>query len=128
MFVYTTNQVAKILDVCRNTVCALFDSEKLGGYRKGPQDDRCIRQGDLISFFKKHKVPFIFRDNKVYIDEEYYTTGQAAKISGLGTNTIIKLFDSGKIKGFRIPGSRFRRIFKSPFIAFLEKNSIPYVL
>ncbi len=128
MPVYTTNQVAELLDVCRNTVCALFDNGKLGGHRNGPLNERCIRQGDLIAFLEKHKMPFVFRDNKIYTDKNCYTTTQAAKISGLSANTIIKLFDSGKIKGFRIPGSRFRRIFKLPFIDFLEENNIPFVL
>lgn len=128
MFVYTTKQVAKLLGVCKNTVCVLFDKGELEGYRNGSFNDICIRQRGLISFLEKHKVPFILWDDEIHTDEKYYTTGQAAKISGLSVNTIIRRFDSGKLKGFRIPGSRFRRIFKLPFIAFLEENSIPFVL
>jgi len=126
MIVCTTEQVAKLLGVCRSTVRVLFDSGKLKGYRNGPLNDRCIKQEDLISFFRKHKIPFILWDNKVYTDGKYYTTTQAARLSGLSVNSIIRCFDSGKLKGFRIPGSLFRRIPKSSFIAFLEENSIPF--
>ena len=39
-----------------------------------------------------------------------FTTGEAAKICKVSQQTIIRCFDSGQLKGFRVPGSRFRRI------------------
>lgn len=42
--------------------------------------------------------------------ERDYTTGQAATLTGLSIQTIIRCIDAGRLRGFRIPGSRFRRI------------------
>ena len=39
-----------------------------------------------------------------------FTTGEAAKICKVSQQNIIRCFDSGQLKGFRVPGSRFRRI------------------
>ena len=39
-----------------------------------------------------------------------FTTGEAAKICKVSQQTIIRCFDSGQLRGFRVPGSRFRRI------------------
>src|SRR5439155_1208163 len=39
-----------------------------------------------------------------------FTTGEAAKICKGSQQTIIRCFDNGQLKGFRVPGSRFRRI------------------
>ncbi len=42
--------------------------------------------------------------------ERAFTTKETALILGFSVRTISKLFDAGKIKGFRIPGGRDRRI------------------
>ena len=40
-----------------------------------------------------------------------FTTGEAAKICKVSQQTIIRCFDNGQLKGFRVPGSsKFRRI------------------
>src|SRR5881398_754031 len=39
-----------------------------------------------------------------------FTTGEAAKVCKVSQQTIIRCFDNGQLKGFRVPGSRFRRI------------------
>jgi len=54
-----------------------------------------------------------------------YTTGEAADICKLSQQTIIRCFDSGQLKGFRVPGSRFRRIPRPALVEFMEKNGIP---
>ena len=54
-----------------------------------------------------------------------YTTGEAAKICRISQQTIIRCFDKGYIKGFRVPGSRFRRIPKEMLCEFMEDNGIP---
>ena len=35
-----------------------------------------------------------------------FTTGEAAKICKVSQQTIIRCFDNGSLKGFRVPGSR----------------------
>jgi DNA-binding response OmpR family regulator len=39
--------------------------------------------------------------------------------------TIIRCFDSGQLKGFRVPGSRFRRIPREALYRFMKENGIP---
>ena len=54
-----------------------------------------------------------------------YTTGEAAKICKVSQQTIIRCFDSGQLKGFRVPGSRFRRIPRDQLFLFMRDNGIP---
>ena len=54
-----------------------------------------------------------------------YTTGEAAKICKVSQQTIIRCFDSGQLKGFRVPGSRFRRIPRDQLFLFMRDNRIP---
>ena len=54
-----------------------------------------------------------------------FTTGEAAKICKVSQQTIIRCFDSGQLKGFRVPGSRFRRIPREQLFAFMKNNGIP---
>ena len=54
-----------------------------------------------------------------------YTTGEAAKICKVSQQTIIRCFDSGQLKGFRVPGSRFRRIPRDQLFSFMKENGIP---
>lgn len=41
------------------------------------------------------------------------TTGQAATALGVSQQTVIRMFDAGLLKGYRVPGSKFRRILTS---------------
>ena len=54
-----------------------------------------------------------------------FTTGEAAKICKVSQQTIIRCFDSGQLKGFRVPGSRFRRIPREQLFVFMRDNGIP---
>ncbi|MCD4831914.1 MAG: response regulator [Anaerohalosphaeraceae bacterium] len=59
------------------------------------------------------------------ITKELFTTGEAAEICNLSQQTIIRCFDSGRLRGFRIPGSKFRKIPRDSLIKFMKENSIP---
>ena len=54
-----------------------------------------------------------------------FTTGEAAKICKVSQQTIIRCFDNGQLKGFRVPGSRFRRIPRDQLYNFMKENNIP---
>ena len=54
-----------------------------------------------------------------------FTTGEAAKICKVSQQTIIRCFDNGSLKGFRVPGSRFRRIPREKLFSFMKENGIP---
>jgi len=57
--------------------------------------------------------------------KELFTTGEAAGICNLSQQTIIRCFDAGRLQGFRIPGSKFRRIPRENLIKFMKENTIP---
>ncbi len=54
-----------------------------------------------------------------------FTTGEAAAICKVSQQTIIRCFDSGRLTGFRVPGSKFRRIPRDELIRFMRTNNIP---
>lgn len=54
-----------------------------------------------------------------------FTTGEAAKICKVSQQTIIRCFDNGQLRGFRVPGSRFRRIPRESLYKFMRDNGIP---
>src|SRR5438552_17564472 len=65
------------------------------------------------------------QDGTYSIMKTVFTTGEAAKICKVSQQTIIRCFDSGQLKGFRVPGSRFRRIPREALYRFMKENSIP---
>ena len=54
-----------------------------------------------------------------------FTTGDAAEICGLSQQTIIRCFDNGQLGGFRVPGSKFRRIPREKLVKFMNEHGIP---
>ena len=57
--------------------------------------------------------------------KDLFTTGEAAEVCKVSQQTIIRCFDSGRLEGFRVPGSKFRRIPRLSLIKFMKDNSIP---
>ncbi len=57
--------------------------------------------------------------------KELFTTGEAAEICKISQQTIIRCFDSGRLEGFRVPGSKFRKIPRQNLIKFMKENGIP---
>jgi excisionase family DNA binding protein len=53
------------------------------------------------------------------------TTGQVAKICNVAPRTVSKWFDSGQLRGYRIPGSKDRRIPLDHLIRFMKAHGIP---
>ncbi|MHC4423298.1 MAG: helix-turn-helix domain-containing protein [Planctomycetota bacterium] len=53
------------------------------------------------------------------------TTGDVAKICNVAPRTVSKWFDSGQLKGYRIPGSKDRRIPVSELIRFMKVHNMP---
>ena len=59
------------------------------------------------------------------IDKEVLTTGEVAKICNVAPRTVSKWFDVGSLKGYRIPGSKDRRIPVSELVKFMKIHGIP---
>jgi len=57
--------------------------------------------------------------------KDLFTTGEAAEICRVSQQTIIRCFDAGRLEGFRVPGSKFRRIPRPNLIKFMKDNGIP---
>jgi len=57
--------------------------------------------------------------------KEWYSTGEAARLCKTSQQTIIRCFDTGRLHGFRVPGSRFRRIPRDELVRFMRENGIP---
>lgn len=57
-------------------------------------------------------------------DKPLFTTGEAAALCQVSQQTIIRCFDKGKLQGFRVPGSRFRRIPRESLIEFMREHEI----
>ncbi len=54
-----------------------------------------------------------------------FTTGQVAKICKVAPRTVSKWFDSGRLRGYRIPGSQDRRIPRDHLVRFLKEHGMP---
>src|SRR5205823_11083280 len=63
--------------------------------------------------------------SQAWAEKQVFTTGEAAEICKVSQQTIIRCFDNGRLNGFRVPGSRFRRIPRSELIRFMKANEIP---
>lgn len=57
--------------------------------------------------------------------KEVLTTGEVARLCHVAPRTVSKWFDTGKLRGYRIPGSRDRRIPLSGLLAFMRVHGIP---
>ena len=57
--------------------------------------------------------------------KKVFTTGQVAKICKVAPRTVSKWFDTGRLKGYRIPGSQDRRIPREQLIKFLKEHEMP---
>ena len=57
--------------------------------------------------------------------KQVFSTGEAAAICKISQQTIIRCFDTGRLEGFRVPGSKFRRIPRDSMIKFMRENDIP---
>jgi excisionase family DNA binding protein len=82
-------------------------------------------------------MPAVFRskDNMAAMDlfgnhtmakgRNVLTTGDVARICNVAPRTVSKWFDSGQLKGYRIPGSKDRRIPLNELIRFMKANNMP---
>jgi excisionase family DNA binding protein len=57
--------------------------------------------------------------------KDVLTTGEVARICNVAPRTVSKWFDSGQLHGYRIPGSKDRRIPLSSLMRFMKQHHIP---
>ena len=66
-----------------------------------------------------------FCESGVLDMKKVFTTGQVAKICKVAPRTVSKWFDSGRLRGYRIPGSQDRRIPREHLVRFLKEHGMP---
>ena len=59
------------------------------------------------------------------VEKDVLTTGDVAKICSVASRTVSKWFDSGQLRGYRIPGSKDRRIPIDQLVRFMRVHGIP---
>jgi excisionase family DNA binding protein len=57
--------------------------------------------------------------------KEVFTTGEVARLCGVAPRTVSKWFDAGQLRGYKIPGSRDRRIPRDSLVRFMRAYGIP---
>ncbi len=57
--------------------------------------------------------------------KDVLTTGEVAKICNVAPRTVSKWFDTGALTGYRIPGSKDRRIPLNQLIRFMKHHGMP---
>ena len=82
------------------------------------------RNGAAKSSGKRPKAPRGTPDASLFA-KQVFTTGEAADLCKVSQQTIIRCFDAGRLNGFRVPGSRFRRIPREELVKFMRANDIP---
>lgn len=53
------------------------------------------------------------------------STGEVAKITQSSVQSVIRWIDTGMLKAWRVPGSRFRRVEEGNLRAFMARHNIP---
>ena len=59
-------------------------------------------------------------------EKEALTTGEVARICNVAARTVSKWIDGGRLEGYRIPGSRDRRVHVSALENFVTAHGIPF--
>lgn len=57
--------------------------------------------------------------------KDVLTTGEVARICHVAPRTVSKWFDSGRLKGYRVPGSKDRRIPRADLLRFMRAHDMP---
>jgi excisionase family DNA binding protein len=82
--------------------------------------DSVVTKGGCQVLSPIRKEGFMVREQ-----QSVFTTGEVARICKVAPQTVSKWIDSGRLKGYRIPGSRDRRVPKNDLIGFLALHGMP---
>lgn len=58
------------------------------------------------------------------MSEKAYTTEEAAKFCGVAPRTIAKWFDTGRLRGYRVPGTQDRRVPHDSLLRFMNEHGL----
>ena len=58
------------------------------------------------------------------MNKDFFTSGGVARVCNVSNPTAIKWIDSGMLKGFRIPGSKARRVARKDLLVFMSEHDM----
>lgn len=58
-------------------------------------------------------------------ERQVFTTGEVARLCHVTIRTVINWIDSGQLQGYKIPGSRDRRIPRATVLEFMKAHGLP---
>lgn len=58
-------------------------------------------------------------------DNETLTVGEVIHLTRCSRSTVHRWIDTGLLRGYRIPGSKHRRVLRSEFVAFCREYELP---
>jgi len=64
---------------------------------------------------------------EILSDKRIFTTGDIAKIFEVNINTVVKWFEEGLLKGYKLPNSTARRVPRAELIEFMVNREVPVV-
>ena len=106
-----------------------YTPQELSYFFKTINDDVKVSNSNLVELLEKSGVPLKnladYLKGYSKLTKKVYTTGEAAKMCQVSQQTIIRCFDAGNLKGFKVPKSKFRRIPRDKLYEFMRDNNIP---
>jgi excisionase family DNA binding protein len=106
--------------------CSLAPGKGARGVDAGERAAQRARIADGTNrrgrFTAPHDEEKMLMNSKV---KDVLTTGEVAKICNVAPRTVSKWFDSGALRGYRIPGSKDRRIPVNQLIRFMKQHGMP---
>jgi excisionase family DNA binding protein len=105
-------------------------TEGMGARHGGDGRKRCNRPGEMHQQDSRDpRSPGPTGENAMNSSatkvKDVLTTGEVAKICSVAPRTVSKWFDSGALRGYRIPGSKDRRIPVNQLIRFMKQHGMP---
>ncbi len=111
-------------DDARGAINKIVTTVQMKGEPQEPEDDKSaeVKQLSNGKTGVRKAIPMKDRD---FSTMQVFTTGDAAYVCRVSQQTIIRCFDSGRLHGSRVPGSKFRRIPRESLERFMIAEDIP---
>jgi uncharacterized protein (TIGR02996 family)/excisionase family DNA binding protein len=93
-------------------------SPPLGSYWEGGWPS----EADALAALSRACLAYLRRFDTRFAQRRVFTTGDVAKMVQVSPRTVCKWFDSGRLRGYRLPGSQDRRIPREQLVHFLKQH------
>jgi len=94
----------------------------VGGHRAGVERGQLHHLRIALFAVRIPLLPEFFGLRAMPSSKDVLTTGEVAKICNVAPRTVSKWFDSGQLRGYRIPGSKDRRIPVAQLVRFMKAH------